>query len=354
MEPAPLKARPAPAVAAPERKPSPSPQAQTKPEAPATPRLPAYAQARLAISHPQDAAEQQADRIAAQVSRPASAEEPTEPVPTPTPRPPPPAPADASDPTEQRIASRRGTGQPLPEAVRADMASRFGDGFTAVRVHTDAAAAELCRDVQAHAFTVGADIFFAAGAFAPETRQGKELLAHELTHVVQQRGMQPTTLARTIIPESGVAPTPVPNATSQSRLNAVTVLPLPRSKRRHLFLFQSWLQANRLQRKAGYDREDPRQVSVWNRHIAITPAAFNAKLRDQFEAFFARGNTFGLGVCNGCQMFAELADIIPGAAAWPRFTHNQSGRFEARLSQVEILESPSLFLNPQTNFILYK
>ncbi len=78
----------------------------------------------------------------------------------------------------------------------------------------------------------------------------------------------------------------------------------------------------------------------WARSIT-----FNAKLRDQFEAFFARGNTFGLGVCNGCQMFAELADIIPGANAWPRFTHNQSGRFEARLSQVEILESPSLFLN---------
>ena len=78
----------------------------------------------------------------------------------------------------------------------------------------------------------------------------------------------------------------------------------------------------------------------WARSIT-----FNTKLRDQFEAFFARGNTFGLGVCNGCQMFAELADIIPGAAAWPRFTHNQSGRFEARLSQVEILESPSLFLS---------
>jgi phosphoribosylformylglycinamidine synthase len=77
----------------------------------------------------------------------------------------------------------------------------------------------------------------------------------------------------------------------------------------------------------------------WARSIT-----FNAKLRDQFEAFFARGDTFGLGVCNGCQMFAELANIIPGAAAWPRFTHNQSGRFEARLSQVEILESPSLFL----------
>ncbi|MBP8840720.1 MAG: phosphoribosylformylglycinamidine synthase subunit PurQ, partial [Giesbergeria sp.] len=50
-----------------------------------------------------------------------------------------------------------------------------------------------------------------------------------------------------------------------------------------------------------------------------------------------------LGVCNGCQMFAELADIIPGAEDWPRFTTNQSERFEARLSLVEVLESPSLF-----------
>jgi phosphoribosylformylglycinamidine synthase len=48
-------------------------------------------------------------------------------------------------------------------------------------------------------------------------------------------------------------------------------------------------------------------------------------------------------VCNGCQMFAELADIIPGAEAWPRFTTNRSERFEARLSMVEVLDSPSLF-----------
>lgn len=76
----------------------------------------------------------------------------------------------------------------------------------------------------------------------------------------------------------------------------------------------------------------------WARSIT-----FNAQLRDQFEAFFERRDTFGLGVCNGCQMFAELADIIPGAAAWPRFTHNRSQRFEARLSQVEVLASPSIF-----------
>jgi len=76
----------------------------------------------------------------------------------------------------------------------------------------------------------------------------------------------------------------------------------------------------------------------WARSIT-----FNPKLSDQFQAFFGRGDTFGLGVCNGCQMFAELADIIPGAEAWPRFTTNQSERFEARLSMVEVLESPSLF-----------
>ncbi|MEY2782676.1 MAG: Phosphoribosylformylglycinamidine synthase, partial [Pseudomonadota bacterium] len=77
----------------------------------------------------------------------------------------------------------------------------------------------------------------------------------------------------------------------------------------------------------------------WARSIT-----FNPLLSGQFQDFFARQDTFGLGVCNGCQMFAELADIIPGAEHWPRFTTNQSERFEARLSMVEVLESPSLFL----------
>lgn len=76
----------------------------------------------------------------------------------------------------------------------------------------------------------------------------------------------------------------------------------------------------------------------WARSIT-----FNPQLRDAFAAFFARSDTFALGVCNGCQMFAELAGIIPGAQHWPRFTHNQSARFEARLSMVEVLDSPSIF-----------
>jgi phosphoribosylformylglycinamidine synthase len=70
---------------------------------------------------------------------------------------------------------------------------------------------------------------------------------------------------------------------------------------------------------------------------------FNALLAEQFAAFFRRPDTLALGVCNGCQMMAALAAIIPGAEAWPKFTRNRSEQFEARLSLVEVLESPSIF-----------
>ena len=69
---------------------------------------------------------------------------------------------------------------------------------------------------------------------------------------------------------------------------------------------------------------------------------FNTDLRAQFEQFFNRSDTFALGVCNGCQMLAALAEIIPGTEHWPIFTRNQSQQFEARLSMVEVLDSPSI------------
>ncbi len=70
---------------------------------------------------------------------------------------------------------------------------------------------------------------------------------------------------------------------------------------------------------------------------------FNPRVREQFAAFFNRGDTFGLGVCNGCQMFSYLQEIVPGASHWPRFARNTSEQFEARLSLVEILPTPSIF-----------
>lgn len=70
---------------------------------------------------------------------------------------------------------------------------------------------------------------------------------------------------------------------------------------------------------------------------------YNSRLSDQFAAFFGRDDSFALGVCNGCQMMAALAPMIPGAEAWPRFTRNVSEKYEARVSLVEIAESPSIF-----------
>ncbi|MDR2000735.1 MAG: phosphoribosylformylglycinamidine synthase, partial [Zoogloeaceae bacterium] len=71
---------------------------------------------------------------------------------------------------------------------------------------------------------------------------------------------------------------------------------------------------------------------------------FNARLREDFAAFFARPDTFALGVCNGCQMMSHLAAIIPGAADWPTFQRNRSEQFEARFVMVDIPDSPSIFM----------
>ncbi|MDQ6993483.1 MAG: phosphoribosylformylglycinamidine synthase [Mariprofundus sp.] len=72
---------------------------------------------------------------------------------------------------------------------------------------------------------------------------------------------------------------------------------------------------------------------------------FNKRARDAFDAFFHRQDTFALGVCNGCQMMSGLKSIIPGAEQWPSFERNRSEQFEARLLQVEVLDSPSIFLS---------
>ena len=93
-----------------------------------------------------------------------------------------------SDALEQSIGQLSGRGSPLPHSVRSFMEPRFNADFGAVRVHTDAHAHGLARAVNAQAFTVGNDVVFGAGHYSPHTDGGKRLLAHELTHVVQQGG----------------------------------------------------------------------------------------------------------------------------------------------------------------------
>jgi hypothetical protein len=142
-------------------------------------------QTKRRISEPGDVHEREADRIADQVlagpSRPATrdappriqrfAGQPAGPMTS--------APASV----DRTLAD---SGRSLEPAVRQDMEARFGYDFSRVRVHTGAEAERSAREVDAHAYTVGRDIVFGAGRFAPGTREGRRLLAHELTHVVQQ------------------------------------------------------------------------------------------------------------------------------------------------------------------------
>ncbi len=79
---------------------------------------------------------------------------------------------------------------------------------------------------------------------------------------------------------------------------------------------------------------------------------FHAQLRDRFSEFFAREDSFTLGVCNGCQMLSSLKELIPGAAHWPRFVRNESEQFEARFAQLEILPSPSIFFSGMAGSVL--
>lgn len=87
-----------------------------------------------------------------------------------------------------RVGSLNMPGQPLPASERSFFESRFGRGFNEVRIHTDGDSATAADHFQAHAFTVGSDIVFNRGRFKPNTHEGRTLIAHELTHVVQQKG----------------------------------------------------------------------------------------------------------------------------------------------------------------------
>ena len=163
--------------------------------------VPETLQAKLAINQPGDACEQEADRIAEQVmQRRTSAYSKAPPTShdarlatgaflTP----------GASDMSIHETTSAlpfvnevlsSGGGQPLDESTRSFMESRFGHDFSRVRIHTNERAAESARSVNAGAYTVGQDVVFGAGQYVPGTGEGRKLLAHELTHVVQQGGVE--------------------------------------------------------------------------------------------------------------------------------------------------------------------
>lgn len=151
------------------------------------PRCTAALQAKLFVGSSHDPLEQEADRVAEQVlAGPA----------TPGVRRAPPGIQRAAHvaPGAAGVSPRSvdhvlaGQGSPLPSGVQNDMSQRFGHDFSHVRIHTGSLAEASARDVHAKAYTVGHNVVFGAGQYAPDARQGQQLLAHELTHVLQQSG----------------------------------------------------------------------------------------------------------------------------------------------------------------------
>ena len=102
-------------------------------------------------------------------------------------------------------------GQPLDRTTRAFFEPRFGHGFGSIRVHADSKGAEAARSIDASAFTAGSHIVFASGRYLPYTRDGKELLAHELTHVIQQQagGSGNRTIQRSVCSYSNIHTTSI-------------------------------------------------------------------------------------------------------------------------------------------------
>lgn len=165
---------------------------------------PLFLQPKLAISQPGDPYEQEADRVADQVMRmttptvqrqcaactngvalcPDCAEDKKSPVRRKMPSSIEAAGMSVSD----SVVSEIGPGQPLDAATRTFFEPRFGHDFSRVRVHTGTGAEQSAKDLSAHAYTMGNDVVFGAGRFAPGTIEGRRLMAHELAHVVQQAG----------------------------------------------------------------------------------------------------------------------------------------------------------------------
>jgi hypothetical protein len=151
-------------------------------------------QTKLTVNQPGDKYEQEADKVAAQVveqintskSQPSQFEQTTQPQPLMRKAEAQESSRGTSPEFETSLKQERGRGQPLAPSIREPMEQAFGTDLSSVRVHTASSSNQLNEAIQAKAFTTGRDVFFRQGAYQPGSREGQQLIAHELTHVVQQ------------------------------------------------------------------------------------------------------------------------------------------------------------------------
>ena len=265
-------------------------------------------QAKLALSQPGDEHEREADRVADEAMAA-------------------PAHADRVLPLIQRFAGPSanqtdiapssvdrvlaGSGTPLGATLRQDMERRFGYDLSAVRVHSDTSAAQSARDVSAHAYTVGHDIVFGAGQFSPDSFAGRRLLAHELTHVVQQTGADPRH-SNQLTPQRDLFP-----GHSTSRLS-----PTLQGKSTHAMLSRKCDVDPALDYYAKTAPGKRIAFDPWLERMRKVVGTANKALVDDAKAEGKIGRSFVVLVCKGQELLNILEDGMIGgitAAAFDQF-----------------------------------
>jgi hypothetical protein len=161
---------------------------------------------------------------------------------------------ELDDETAGRINRARGGGHALDETVQSHMGEAMGQDFSDVRVHTSGEADQLNRQLNAKAFTTGQDLFFRAGEYSPRSSGGQELLAHELSHVVQQHSGQVGSSGPMTVNDPGDQFERQADAVAQQVTSAASAPPLQRQE-----LDEDELQAKTLQRQE-LEEEDPVQM----------------------------------------------------------------------------------------------
>jgi len=203
---------------------------------------------------------------------------------------------ELSDDAEQKIQQMRGQGDPLPKGVRQETENKIGADFSAVRIHNNSAANDINKQINARAFTLGNDIYFASGEYSPTTASGKKLLAHELTHVVQQNS-----LVQRVVQRSAGTSQRDPDGVSEDLIIDAAALPYSVGKLEgDVITFdevevpnfkledhrKSLYESRHLRQKKGYVREtaegqDPRQRNLWKDTVSEDSTRIVDKLKEK-------------------------------------------------------------------------
>jgi predicted chitinase len=233
--------------------------------------------------------------------------------------------------TEAATREAERGGEPLADSVRSYFEPRFGHDFSQVRVHAGEEAAQAARGVQARAYTIGHDIVFGHGEYAPDTAQGKRLLAHELTHVVQQQATHtaaPSTIARDEAPKPDAAQGPAPAAPAA----APAAAPCITLTRDDLFEFFGNLYKDEMQKKLKEaDQYGMEEVELTKMEITL---GYEEKSRQEYEGWASELNqAFAkYGICGAYEISLFLGNVFNETRGFQVLTEMKS-KFASSTSQ---------------------